>query len=89
VDLTALAKTEGPEKKPKKMPRLFLHNLEASQRSLGRLIRARSFGVIESQMFKDLVYGLNTYLSYAKAQNEAEVLKRIEALEEKLEQSRV
>lgn len=78
-----LAKLQARERGTK-MPRIFLNTLEASQKTLARLIRARSTGGVDSQTFKDLVYGLQTYLSFAKAQNQAELLERVAEIEKKL-----
>ena len=66
------------------LPRLDLKDATATRRTIGRLIRRYARGELDEQVYKSVLYGLQHYLSWYKFENELDLLKRIEALEERL-----
>ena len=66
------------------MTRINTKSHNTARLSLGRLIRAYQKGEMESQMFRDLTYGMNTLLSYFKHAADLEIEKRLDAIEDAL-----
>ncbi len=66
------------------MTRINTKSHNTARLSLGRLIRAYQAGGMESQMFRDLVYSMNTLLAYFKHDADLEIEKRLEAIEDSL-----
>ena len=64
--------------------RLGMRDHNAARLTLARLIRSYHRGEMESQTFRDLVYGFNTLLSYFKHAADLDIEKRLEAIENAL-----
>ena len=65
------------------MTRINTATHEKARLSLGRLIRQYSQGdEIESQTFRDIIYAMNTLLSYFKLDAEIQIEERLTALED-------
>ena len=64
--------------------KLNLSSVQATRRSLGRIIRLFDRDELEVQKYRALVYGLSHMLAFFKTETEQELLARIEKLEEKL-----
>jgi type IV secretory pathway VirB10-like protein len=64
-----------------KEKRLALNDAKAARHSLARIIRMRLRGELESDVYRDLVYGLNALLGFEKLQKETELEKRLTELE--------
>ena len=64
--------------------RLGMKDHRSARLTLGRLIRQYHAGELESQTFRDLVYGFNTMLSYFKHAADLDIEKRLEAIENAL-----
>ena len=63
--------------------RLRLSTMEASRKTLARFIKARHSGRMDSQLYKDLVYGMSQLLHYFKTETLDDLAERLEALEAK------
>lgn len=69
------------------MTRINTATHEKARLSLGRFIREYSKGdEIESQTFRDIVYAMNTLLAYFKHASDLEIERRLEVIEDQLEQ---
>jgi hypothetical protein len=66
-----------------KEKRLALNDAKAARHSLSRIIRMRLRGELESDVYRDLVYGLNALLGFEKLQKETELERRLAGLESK------
>ena len=61
-----------------------LKTLQNARRTYAQLLRGYRFKTdesLEGGRFRDLVYGFSVLLNYFKAENDAELLQRVEALE--------
>ncbi len=58
--------------RPLNWRRLGLKTLRATRTTLARVIRAYADGMIDTERYKNLVYGLNVLLGYFKSDTEAE-----------------
>jgi len=65
--------------------RLKLSTREDARQSLARIIRLRAQGKMESDRFRDLCYGLAHLLGFFRLELDADVEKRLEILEERME----
>jgi len=72
--------TDSETRKPGP-PRLALGDASAVRRSLARIIRERFRGSIDSERFRDLVYGLNTLLGYDRHLADLRIEDRLNTLE--------
>ena len=68
------------------MTRINTKSHESTRISLGRLIRSYQAGQIDSQTFRDMIYGLNLLLGFFKLELEQDVERRLEAIEEQIAQ---
>jgi hypothetical protein len=71
------------EKKKSGPPRIALGDYKAARHSLARIIRLRFRKEIDSDLFRDLVYGLNALLGFDKFEKESALEKRLSDLENK------
>jgi hypothetical protein len=71
------------EKKKSGPPRIALGDYRAARHSLARIIRLRFRKEIDSDLFRDLVYGLNALLGFDKFEKESALEKRLSDLENK------
>jgi hypothetical protein len=69
------------EKKKSGPPRIALGDYKAARHSLARIIRLRFRKEIDSDLFRDLVYGLNALLGFDKFEKESALEKRLSDLE--------
>jgi hypothetical protein len=65
-----------------KEKRLALNDYKAARHSLARIIRMRFRGELESDVYRDMVYGLHCMLGFDKLQKETELEKRLNAIEQ-------
>lgn len=70
------------------MMRLNMRDHNAARLTLGRLIRSYHAGELESQTFRDLVYGFNTMLSYFKHAADLAIEDRLTAIEDSLSEQK-
>ena len=70
------------------MVRLTLNTLENSRRTLGRILREFHNGKMEERKFRAIMYGLGKFLEYWKLEKELDLEKRIQAIEEALDEGR-
>jgi hypothetical protein len=63
--------------------RLALNDAKAARHTLARVIRMRFRGELDSEVYRDLVYGLNALLGFEKLQKETELERRLAGLENK------
>jgi len=69
------------------MTRINSSSHDAARLSLGRLIRQYSQGdEIPSQQFRDLVFGMNCLLSYFKYDSDLGIERRLDAIEDALQE---
>ena len=66
------------------MTRINTKSHESTRISLGRLLRSYQKGEIESQTFRDMIYGMNLLLGFFRLDLESDVERRLELIEEKL-----
>ena len=66
-----------------KEKRLALNDAKAARHTLARVIRMRFRGELESDVYRDLVYGLHTMLGFDKLEKESALEKRLAGLENK------
>jgi len=66
--------------------KLQLNSLTNSRRTMARIMRMYADGQVDNAQFRNLTYAFSTILQFFKAENEAELLRRIEMLEQQLEQ---
>ena len=64
------------------MTRLPMKTHDHARRTLARMIRAYHNGELESQKFRDLVYGLSTMLAYFKHAADLKIEERLQAIED-------
>jgi len=57
---------------------------EKARLSLGRLIREYQRGELESQTFRDLIYGMNTLLAYFRHASELDIERRLDTIEDSI-----
>ncbi len=62
--------------------RLGTKNHNSARQTLGRLIRSYHRGEMDSQTFRDLIYGMNAMLAYYRFDADLEIAKRLEIVEE-------
>ena len=67
------------------MTRINTKSHNHARQSLGRLIRSYQKGELDSQTYRDLIYGMNTLLGYYKLGLEADYEARLQAIESALE----
>ncbi|MDA8409465.1 MAG: hypothetical protein M0001_03625 [Treponema sp.] len=65
----------------RKTPRLSLDTPLNARKALGRLIRLRYQGKIESEMFRDIVYGFSSLINYDKLLADLRIEERLTAIE--------
>ena len=70
------------------MTRINTKSHESTRISLGRLLRSYQKGEIESQTFRDMIYGMNLLLGFFRLDLESDVERRLELIEEKLGDTR-
>ena len=66
------------------MTRITTKTHRSARHALGRLIRNYQAGQMESQTFRDLIYGMTLLLSYFKHEADLEIEKRLQDVEEAL-----
>jgi hypothetical protein len=66
-----------------KEKRLALNDYKAARHSLARIIRMRFRGELESDVYRDMVYGLHCMLGFDKLQKETALEQRLGELENK------
>ena len=76
---------ETPESNPLANSSLRLNSLPNARRSLAKIIRMYSRGLITSAMFRDLVYGLSHLIGAFKTEKSLEIEDRLARIEEALE----
>ena len=64
---------------------LRLSSPKATRQTYARILRAYNTGDIESQKFRDLVYGMTSFLQYWKFEKDIDIEKRIDELEKVVE----
>ena len=79
--------TNNEKKKGKYPERLALKNTKAARSTLCRLIRLRFQDAINKETYRDLIYGLNSLLTYDKQITECEIETRLERLEAHFEKT--
>ena len=67
------------------MMRLGMKDHNAARLTLARLIRSYHRGEMESQTFRDLIYGCNTMLAYFKHAADLQIEARLDEIEATLE----
>ena len=70
---------------PPKHARLILNNITNSRKTLARIIRWYFAGEIAAEKYRNLVYGISNLLNAFKLESGLEIEKRIERIEELLE----
>jgi hypothetical protein len=70
------------------MTRLNTKDHNTTRISLGRLLRSYQNDEIEPEQFRNLIYGLNVMLSYFRHASDLEIERRLEVIEDQLEQQR-
>ena len=70
------------------MTRINTKSHESTRISLGRLLRSYQKGEIESQTFRDMIYGMNLLLGFFRLDLESDVERRLELIEETLGDTR-
>ena len=69
------------------MTRINTATHEKARRSLGRFIRQYSTGdEIDSQTFRDVIYGLNTLLAYFKHDSDLRIEGRLDTIEDAIKE---
>ncbi len=63
---------------------LRLRSLKASRQTHARILREYAKGTIDTETYRAVVWGLNNYLAYLKAEQAEELERRVIALEERL-----
>ncbi|GAB6089562.1 hypothetical protein [Spirochaeta dissipatitropha] len=76
--------TAPSEQKSGYLPRLDLKDLQASRRTLARLIRKFAAGDIDEQFFKTMLYSFQNYHTYLKSEKDFELEKRLDEIESNL-----
>jgi len=67
--------------------KLWLNSLENTRRTLARLIRTfHSAGEVDIQRFRTEIYALRSLIDCFKLEKEWEVVERLDAIEERLEE---
>ena len=66
------------------MARYRLNTAENTRKTLAKLLREYGRDEIKSMKLRDLIYGISKLLEYFKFEKDAELEKRIEKLEEKI-----
>lgn len=66
--------------RPLNWGRLGLKTLKATRTTLARVIRAYADGMIDTEQYKNLVYGLNVMLGYFKSDTEADTENQIKTI---------
>ena len=66
------------------LPRLDLKSVDATRRTIARLIRRYAAGNVDDGLYKGVLYGLQSYLSWYKLEKDLDVEKRLEELEARL-----
>ena len=61
--------------------RLGMKNHNAARLTLGRLIRMRYAGEISTEVYRDLVYGMNLLLSFFRHSSDLEIAARLDEIE--------
>jgi len=69
--------------KPPPMLRMPLSTVQATRRSIARLMRFRLRNMIDSATYRDVLYGMGMYIQILKLAIEENHEERIKALEEK------
>ena len=84
--MTENALTTAPSKRKNTdtLPRLDLKSPDATRRTIGRLIRRYAAGKTDEALYKGVLYGLQSYLSWFKFERDLEIEKRLEELEARL-----
>ena len=84
--MTENALTTAPSKRKNTsvLPRLDLKSPDATRRTIGRVIRKYAKGEIDEQLFKGVLYGLQSYLAWFKFERDLDIEKRLEELEARL-----
>jgi hypothetical protein len=67
--------------------KLRLNTHVGARRTLARLLREYDNGAMESEKFRDLVYGLSKLLDYFRLERELEIEHRLEAIERRLDEA--
>ncbi len=75
-----------PSPAPRK--RLGMRDHNAARLTLGRLIRMRLAGEISTELFRDLVYGLNLMLGFFKHGADLRIEDRLDQIEELLQEKK-
>ena len=65
-----------------------MKNHNAARLSLARLIRKRYSGEISTEVYRDLIYGLNLMLAYFKHGADLRVEERLDQIEELLQEQK-
>lgn len=66
-------------------PRMVLNTPQNCRKTMARLVRYRSTGKIDDSTYRALVWGLSQLLGYWKHETDQELLQRIEAIEERIQ----
>ena len=70
------------------MKRLGMKNHNSARLTLARLIRAYHAGEMDSQTFRDLIYGFNVMLSYFRHAADLRIEDRLDEIENRLADQR-